>query len=144
MIFTALLENHGGNTAGFALPAEVVEALGGGRRPKVVVRLGKHTWRSSVAVYGGEYLLGVSMANRRAADAVAGEVYEVELTLDTEPRVVEAPADLRAALAEAGALDRWERLSFTHQREHVTAIEDAKQAATRERRIAKCVAMLLG
>lgn len=143
MLFTAVLANRGGNTAGFSVPAEVVEALGGGRRPKVVVTLGEHMWRSSIAVYGGEYLLGVSMANQRAAQVSQGEAYDVEVTLDTDERTITPPADLVAALAQAGASKAWAARSYSHQCQQVTAIEDAKSPATRERRIAKTVADLL-
>lgn len=137
--FTALLENRGGNTAAFDVPPAVVEQLGSGRRPKVVVTLGAHSWRSSIAVYGGAYFLGVSMANRKAANAVDGEIYEVGLTLDEEERTITPPDDLVAALTEAGLIETWGRLSYSHQREHVQHIDGAKAAATRARRIAKTI-----
>ena len=66
------LRGNGGNTAGFVIPDEVVEELGGGRRPKVVVTVGPHTWRSSIANMGGQFMLGVSMENREAAGVAAG------------------------------------------------------------------------
>ncbi|MDO5498762.1 MAG: YdeI/OmpD-associated family protein [Propionibacteriaceae bacterium] len=144
MEFRAVLENRGGNTAAFTVPAEVVAGLGGGQRPKVVVTLGEHTWRSSIAVYGGVHYLGVSQANRKAADAVDGETYLVRLALDTEERVIEPPADLLEAIRAAGAEGAWERLSYSNQRKHVLAIEGAKKPETRARRVAACVNALRG
>ncbi|WP_432558881.1 YdeI/OmpD-associated family protein [Granulicoccus sp. GXG6511] len=142
MKFRAVLENRGGNTAAFTVPADVVDALQGGRRPKVVVTLGDHTWRSSIAVYGGVHYLGVSIANRKAADAIDGETYDVQLELDVAERVIETPADLATALEAAGVEAAWGLLSFSRRRKHVMAIEGAKQPETRARRIAACVAAL--
>lgn len=144
MELTAELEGFGGNTAGFTIAAEVVDDLGGGKRPKVVVTLNGHTWRSSIAPMGGCYVLGVSMANRKAAGASAGETYVVDLVLDTAPRTITPPEDLVVALMDAGGMDAWAKLSYSHQREHVMAIEEAKRPETRVRRIAKCVGMLSG
>lgn len=131
----------GGNTTGFEIPAELVEQLGGGRKPKVTVTLnGRHTYRSSVAVMGGMYMLGVSAANRHAASIAAGEVVRLDLVLDTAPREVERPPDLSAALdANAAASKAFEALSYSDKRRHLLAIEDAKTPETRARRIAKTV-----
>src|SRR6185436_20588453 len=97
------LVGHGGNTAGFEIPDEVVDELGGGRRPKVVVTIGKHTWRSSIANMGGQFMLGVSMANREAAGVAAGQTLDVDVVLDTAPRTVDVPDDLAAELEKDGA-----------------------------------------
>ena len=67
MDFTTELEATGGTTTGFVVPDEVVEALGAGRRPKVVVTVQGHTWRTSIASMGGRFLLGASAAVREAA-----------------------------------------------------------------------------
>jgi hypothetical protein len=133
-----------GKTAtGLEIPASVVEALGSGKRPKVVVTIGKHTWRSTIAVYGGKYLLGVSAENREKAGVKAGDMLNVNLELDTEERTVEVPADFKRALAkEPKAKAAFEKLSYSHRKEHVRAIEEAKAAETRARRIAKALEML--
>jgi hypothetical protein len=145
MRFTAEVEQTGGTTTGIEVPAEVVDALGGGRRPAVRVTINGATYRTSVASMGGRYLVSVSAQNRALTCVHGGDVVEVELVLDTEPRTVEVPADLRAALdAVPEAAAAFDRLPYSHQRQHVEAIAAAKQPATRQRRIDKAVAMLLG
>lgn len=142
--FRAEVERRGKTATGFEVPAEVVEDLGAGKRPPVRVTLGTHTYRSTIAPYGGHFFLPLSRANREAAGVVAGETPEVRVELDEEPRTVDVPADLERALAakpEAGAL--FAKLSYTHRREYVDWISGAKRAETRERRIRGTVERLL-
>jgi hypothetical protein len=139
---TIELQRTGGNTTGFEIPAEAVEELGGGGRPKVAATVNGFTFRSTIAKMGGSYWLGVSAERRAAAKIEGGQVYDLDIELDDAPRVIEAPDDLRAALEDAGAGDAWQKLSYSHQRQHVEAINAAKAPATRARRIAKAVEML--
>ncbi len=130
---------------GLEVPPEVVEALGGGARPPVTITVNGHSWRSRVAILRGRHLLGLSIANRQAAEVEIGEEVEVELELDTEPRVVVEPEDFARALDEdPTARAAYDRLSFNRKREHVRAVESAKKAETRERRIEKAIAALRG
>jgi hypothetical protein len=143
MRFRTTVELGGKTATGFEVPDEVVEALGSGKRPAVTVTVNGHTYRSTVARMGGRYLLPLSAENRAAAGLQAGDEVDVELALDTAPRVVEVPPDLAAALdAEPAVRAAWEKLSYSHQRQHVLAIEQAKAAETRQRRVAKAVEML--
>jgi hypothetical protein len=142
MEFRAELQRTGGNTTGFEVPQEIVDGLGGGGRPKVVVTLNGYTWRSSIARMGGSYWLGVSAQNRAGAGVAGGEVLDVTVELDTAERTVTVPDDLVAALdREPAAKAVWDGLSFSHQRQHVEHIEGAKTAETRARRVAKSVEM---
>ena len=144
MRFRAVLESHGKTATGFVVPPSVVDGLGAGKRPKVRVTLNGHTYRSSIASMGGRYLLGVSAENRAAAGVAAGDELDVEVEVDTEPRVVEVPADLAAALdAEPAARAAFDALPYSHQQRYVIAVEQAKAAETRARRIAKTVEALL-
>ncbi len=128
---------------GLEVPAGVIEALGGGGRPPVTIRINGHSWRSRIAKMRGRYLIGFSKANRAAAGVETGETVEVEVTLDTEPRVVAEPDDLTLALdADPLARAAWDRLPPGRRRGHVHAIESAKKAETRARRIEKVVAEL--
>jgi hypothetical protein len=137
------LRGGGGNTAGFVVPDEVVEELGGGRKPKVVVTIGKHTWRSSIVNMGGQFMLGVSMANREAAGVAAGQTLDVDVELDTAPRTVEVPDDLAAELAgDDVASAAWATWSFTRQNEAARLLTEAKKPETRERRLEKVLAEL--
>ncbi|GAA3343282.1 hypothetical protein GCM10020358_41580 [Amorphoplanes nipponensis] len=133
----------GGATTGIPVDDEVVAALGGGGRPKVVVTVNGFEWRGSIAKMGGAYWLGVSAERRAAAGIAAGEVLDVEVVLDTAAREVEVPADLAAALdAEPAARACWDGLSFSNRSWHVLQVTGAKTAETRARRIARSVATL--
>ena len=120
------------------MPPDVVAELGSRKRPPVRVTVGGHTFRSTVAVYGDDFYLPLNAANREAAGVAAGDAVDVTIELDEEPRVVEVPDDLAAALAaDSGrARRRSIGLSYSHQREYVEWIDEAKRAETRARRIA--------
>ncbi|AXB42484.1 YdeI/OmpD-associated family protein [Amycolatopsis albispora] len=143
MKFRTKIELEGKTATGFEVPAEVVEALGAGKRPAVTVTLGPHTYRSTVAVMGGRYLVPLNAGNRTAAGVSAGDEVEVELALDTKPREVEVPADFAEALAaEPAAKAFFDGISYSDKRWHVLSVEGAKKAETRARRIEKSVGML--
>ncbi|MEV6595539.1 YdeI/OmpD-associated family protein [Actinoplanes sp. NPDC051346] len=145
MRFRAELQATGGATTGFQVADDVVTALGGGGRPKVVVSVNGHRWRGSIARMGGSFWLGVSAQRRAEAGIAAGEVLDVEVELDTAVREVDVPADLAAALeASPEAKAFWAGLSYTNQNWHVLQVTGAKTAQTRERRIARSVEMLAG
>ena len=131
-----------GNNTGIEVPPELVERLGAGRRPPVTVDLGGYAYRSTVAVLGGRYMVGVSAAVRQATGLGAGDPVRVTLTLAETPREVDVPADLAAALAadeQAGAF--FAALSNSLQRYHVDTVNSARTAETRQRRIDKALAL---
>jgi hypothetical protein len=143
MKFRATLELAGKTATGFTVPLEVVTALGTSQRPAVIVTIGAHTYRSTVAPWQGEYRLPVSAENRAVAGISAGDVVEVELELDTAERTVEVPADLAAALVgDDAARTFFGTLSVSNQRWYTSWIEGAKKAETRSARVAKAVTML--
>ena len=134
----------GGKTAtGIEVPAEVVAALGSSKKPAVRVTIGSHTYRSTVAVMDGKFMLPISAENRAGAGVEAGDVVQVELELDLEPREVTIPTDFAAALEEdAAARKTFEGLSRSGKQWHVLSIEGAKTDETRQRRIAKSIGTL--
>jgi Bacteriocin-protection, YdeI or OmpD-Associated/Domain of unknown function (DUF1905) len=143
MRFRATIQLGGKTATGIPVPADVVEELGKGKRPPVVVKIGDHTYRSTVAAYGDVFMVPLSAENREAAGVAAGDEIDVGIELDTEPRTVEVPADFAAALAAEPEAQRFfEGLSYSQQRWHVLSVEGAKAAETRQRRIDKSVAML--
>ncbi|GLX24130.1 MULTISPECIES: YdeI/OmpD-associated family protein [Streptomyces] len=130
---------------GLEVPPEVVAALGGGARPPVTITLNGHSWKSRIALLRGRHLLGLSNANRQAAGVAVGDEVEVELELDTEPRVVVEPADFAQALdADPAARAAYDNLAYSRKREHVRAIESAKKPETRRSRIEKALTALRG
>ena len=143
MKFRTTLELNGKTATGFRIPPEVVEALGQGKRPPVRVTINGYTYRNTVAVMGGVYMLGVSAEHRAAAGVQAGDQIEVDLELDSAPREVSVPPDFAEALdQDAEAKRHFDSLAYSHKLRHVLAIEQAKTAETRQRRIAKAISDL--
>lgn len=145
MRFDTTVELGGKAATGIEVPPDVVEALGSGKRPAVMVTVNGYTYRSTIASMGGRFMLPLSAENRAGAGVAAGDQVEVDVELDTSPRTVEIPDDLRRALAkDAAAKRRFESLPYSHKKEHVRALESAKKPETRERRLAKTLEMLRG
>jgi len=135
---------QGDKTAtGIRVPDEIVEALGKGKRPPVKVTINGFTYRNTIAVMGGDYMVGVSAENRAGAGIAGGDEVDVDIELDTEPRVVTEPPDFAAALdAEPNARRTFDGLSNSNKGWHVLQVEGAKTDETRQRRIAKSVEAL--
>jgi hypothetical protein len=133
-----------GKTAlGFEIPPEVVEGLGAGKRPPVLVTINGYTYRNTVAVYGGRYMIGVSAENRAQAGVKGGDEVDVDLELDTAPREVDVPPELQAALdADPAAKATFEALSYSNKSWHALQVTGTNNPETRARRIEKNVAAL--
>ena len=131
-----------GNNTGIEVPAEVLDALGGGRRPAVNVTVNGYEYRTTAGIMAGRTMLPFSSDKRAATGIKGGDHLVVELTLDTAPRTVELPDDLSAALAAAGLREKFDALSPSARKAHVTSIESAKAAETRARRVAAVVTKL--
>jgi hypothetical protein len=143
MRFHTTILQSGKTATGIRIPDEVVEALGAGRRPAVRVSINGFTYRSTVAVMGGDYMVGVNADNRAGAGVVGGDEVDVDIELDTAPRDVAVPADLTAALdAEPDARRAFDKLSNSNKGWHTSQVEGAKTEETRQRRIARSVAAL--
>jgi hypothetical protein len=112
-------------------------------RAPVRVTLNGYSYRSTIAAMGGPPCIPLRKSNREAAGLDGGETIEVRVDLDTGKREVKPPADfVRALKAAPSAWDRWRALSYSHQREHVESIEQAKKPETRARRIESAVRTL--
>ncbi|WP_292830903.1 YdeI/OmpD-associated family protein [Microbacterium sp.] len=143
MRFETIMQQFGNNT-GIEVPPEVITSLGGGKRPAVAVQVNGFAYRSTVGVMGGKALIPFSSDKRAASGIAGGDALVVDIELDTAPRAVEVPDDLTAALAAAGATDAFDALSPSVRKAHVTAVDGAKAAETRARRIEAVVAKLRG
>ncbi len=134
----------GRTTATMILTQEQVDRIRGsqgrGRVPLVVGYRGK-VYRTSVSIYRGQWMTVVNQQMREGG-LVPGGTYAVDITMDTAERTVEVPQDLAAALRKAGLTKAFEALAYTHRKEHVRAIEDAKKPETRSRRIEAALAKL--
>jgi hypothetical protein len=131
-----------GNNTGIVVPDHVIECLGAGRRPAVVVNVNGYEYRSTVAVMGGKHMISISAAIRKQTGLNGGDPIHVTLTLADTPREVGLPGDFAAALSVdpvGGAF--FARLSNSLQRYHVDTINGAKTAETRQRRIDKAISL---
>ena len=143
MRFRTTILQGGKTTTGIEVPPEVVEALGKGKRPPVRVTINGATYRSSIAVMGGRFMVGVSAENRAVTGVKGGDIVDVEIDLDTEKRGVTVPPDLQQALdGDLVAKEAFARLAYSHQLRHVLAVTDARTPETRQRRIEKAIEML--
>jgi len=143
MKFRAIVQLNGKTATGIRVPAEVVASLGSSKRPAVRVSINGHTYRSTVASMGGEFMLPVSAENRASARIAAGDEIEVDVEPDTAPREVEVPSDLRELLdKDADAKKIFDGLSYSKKQQIVYPIEEAKTAETRQRRIEKAISQL--
>jgi hypothetical protein len=143
MRFQTILLQSGQTATGLEVPPEIVEALGKGKRPPVKVTINGHTYRTTVAVMAGAFMIGVSAENRAAAGVQGGDEIDVDLELDTAPRELTVPDDLSAALdADPAARETFDKLSFSNRQWHVLNIEGTKNPETRRRRVDKSIAAL--
>ena len=131
-----------GNNVGIVVPDEIVDGFGAGKRVPVIVTINGYSYPSTIAVMGGQYLVGVASVHRAAAGVAGGETHEVTLTHDTSARDTPLPDDLAEALNAAGVRAAFDALAPSHRKEHVRSVTDAKAAATRQRRIEKVVVAL--
>ena len=132
----------GGKTAtGLQVPDEVVTALGAGKRPPVVVTVGGHTYRSTVAPMGGAFWIPLAAEHREAAGLAAGDEVTVGVELDTAPREVALPDDLEAAFDD-DVRAFFDGLAPSHRKEWVRWVEEAKKPETRAARVEKTVESL--
>lgn len=134
-------EDSGG--AGVVVPPDVVKALGGKGRIKIKCTIDGRPYRGSINPYGGVHFLGVLKSIRETIGKKPGDTIHIAMEADTEPRTVELPEDLRSALDKDDNLKAgFDKLSYSHKKEYVDWVNDAKKAETRERRITKMLEML--
>lgn len=130
-----------GNNAGIEVPEDVIETLGAGKRPPVLVDVDGYQYRNTVAVMGGRYMISVSAAVRKESGIAAGDDVTVTLTVADAPREVSLPGDFASALEAAGMRPFFDSLSNSLQRMHIDLVEGAKSPETRARRIEKAVGL---
>ncbi len=125
------------------VPSAVMARLGSRKRPPVLVTLNGYEYRTTVAAYGGKSLLGLRRDIRQAAGLTVGETIRVGIAVDQQPRLVEIPRELAAALrAEPRARAVFDRLSYTRRKEYAGSVETAKREETRRARVEKVMTAL--
>jgi hypothetical protein len=141
--FKAQLQARGPAAVVVLDDAQVATVGEGAKRFPVVATVNGYTWRTSVTRMGGEFLLGLNQAVRRAAGVVAGDLVEIAVELDAAPREVDMPEALVAALAtDSKARAAFEGMAFTHRREYARWVAEAKREETRQRRVQQALEMI--
>lgn len=141
--FDAIIEDAGGGGAFVTVPFDVEAAFGTGR-PKIKATIDGIFYRGSLVRMGTpNHMLLVLKEIRSQIGKKPGDPVHVVIELDVEPRSVQVPDDLRRALAAEPDAARWfDKLSYTHQKEYVTWIEEARRPETRRARVEKAVDLL--
>jgi hypothetical protein len=142
--FSTILLQAGKTATGIEIPPEIIEKLGGGKKPLVIVTINGFTYRSAVAVMGGAFMVGVNAENRESAKVTGGDKIDVMIELDTEERTVELPDDfLKVLNKNAAAKKNFESLSNSKKKALVIPIANGKTEETRNRNIEKALSVLL-
>jgi hypothetical protein len=140
---TNIIQEEGMQATGIRVPAEIIPLFGMGKKPKVIVTLNGYSYRTTIAPYGDVFMLPLSKEHRTAAGVKAGDLVEVSLEPDLEPRTVEVPVDLAEAMAAVpGTRAAFDAHPYSSRKEFVRQVEDAKTQETRIRRISGIVEKL--
>lgn len=143
LTFRTVIKQAGKTATGIEVPADIVEKLGAGKKPPVCVTINGYTYRNTIAVMGGKYMVSVSAEHRAGAGVAGGDEVEVTIAHDTAPRVLEVPEELQKALnANKAAKEKFESLSYSNKQRYTLPVKDAKTEETRQRRIEKAIAEL--
>lgn len=141
--FKTVLHVSGKTATGIKIPPEILEQLGGGKRPLVKVTVNNFTYRSAVAIMGGVPMVGVNSENRESAGIKGGDKIEVAIELDTEERTVDVPAEFQRILDRSSAAKKkFDTLSNSKKKAMIIPIAKAKTEETRNRNIDKAMAIL--
>jgi hypothetical protein len=141
--FRAIIQDAHGGGAFVQIPFDVEQAFGS-KRPKVKATIGGEPYRGTLVRMGTDYhILGILKEIRQKVGKNIGDEVDVVVEPDTDPRVVEIPAELRMALSkDAKAQAAFEKLAYSHQREYVKSISGAKKPETRARRVVQAIERL--
>ncbi|MEP6948044.1 MAG: YdeI/OmpD-associated family protein [Ginsengibacter sp.] len=141
--FHTTILQAGKTATGIKVPEKIVESFKAGKKPPVRITINNYTYRNTIAVMGGVYMVGISAEHRKGANVAGGEGVNVYIELDTGPREVVVPEDFQKAInSNAVAKRNFEALSYSNKKAHISQIEGTKNADTRTRRIAKAIDLL--
>ena len=141
--FKTTLLQAGKTATGIFVPEAIVEQLGAGKKPPVHVTINGYTYRNTIAVMGGQFMVGVSAEHRKGANVAGGDTVSVTIELDTEVRTVEVPPAFQLALNKnAMAKKNFDALSYSKKQALVIPVKEAKTEETLLRRIEKAIQLL--
>ncbi len=132
-----------GNNTGIEVNEQMLDELGGGKKPLVVVTLNNYSYRSAVGKMGAKYMISLSAENRKNAKVEGGDTVEISLELDTALRTIEVPTDFLKALDKNKiAKANFEKLAPSKKKAMVLSITEAKSIETKHKRIEKAIETL--
>lgn len=140
--FRVLLEKDpNSEVTGIVIPFDVQKTFGSRARVPVRGAINGFEFRSSIfPTSDGHHYMVVNKQMREGAGVRGGEMITVEMERDDAPRIITPPEDFEKALRKnKDAREAWEKLSYSHRKEYVKAIEEAKKPETRARRIEKAI-----
>lgn len=144
MKFNTEIFTGGGNTAGFWIPEDVVMSFNKGKKFPVVVTIKDYTFRNTIASYDGKFAIGLNMEHRTKSGLKVGDKIEVDLEYDDKPRDVEIPKDMQKVLnSNPKVKEIFDALAYSHRKEYVRWIMEAKKEETRNARLEKLNQMIL-
>ncbi|HQW11769.1 MAG TPA: YdeI/OmpD-associated family protein [Saprospiraceae bacterium] len=133
-----------GNNTGIEVSDQILDQLGSGKKPLVVVTLNGYSYRSAVGKMGSRFMISLSAENRKNAGVSGGDLVEINLELDTEPRTVEVPTELQKIFKENKSVKfNFEKLSPSKRKAIVISINEAKTEETKMKRIQKAIEQLM-
>lgn len=142
--FSTILLQAKKTATGIQIPDEIIEQLGAGKKPAIKVTINNFTYRSTVAVMGGVFMVGVSSENRVGANIKGGDKINVTIELDTEERVVEVPNELQQFLDKNKEAKKYfDTLSNSKKKILTLPIFASKTEPTKLKNIEKAKTMLL-
>lgn len=142
--FKTTILTAGKTATGICIPDQIIESFNAGKKPPVKITLNGYTYRSTVAVMGGKYMVGVSADVRAASGVKGGDTLTIEIELDNEERKVELPDDFKKLLDKnLNAKKFFQALSYSKQKNYVTLIDQAKTEETRQKRMDKSISDLI-
>ena len=140
--FDTVLEKHEHiDATGITVPFDVEKVFGKKRVP-VKAWINGAEYRGSVFRMGGKYMMAIPKVFRHAAGIKAGEKITVTIEKDTEKRTVELPQDFAEALKKDDLTEAFSKMSYTHQKEYVNAINESKKPETRIKRIERAIELV--
>ena len=141
--FTAEIKNAGGGGAFVEIPFDVEQEFGS-KRPKIRAMIEGVPYRGILTRMGSEYhMLIILKGIREQIGKTFGDQIEITVEPDSEPRQIEIPKDLMKEFKkDKDAKAFFDKLSYTHRREYVNWINEAKKEETRQNRIVKTIEML--
>ena len=132
-----------GTNLGIEVPEAVIEQLGAGKRPPVLVEIKNYAYKSTVGVMEGKFLIPLNSEHRKSVQVVGGETVEINLELDSQPRTVELPQALADRLkANETAKEFFDTLAPSNKKKIVALVETAKTEETLRKRLEKIIADL--